>query len=87
MVLKNFCTRRVGLSRSRKEISFMPKMKSNRGASKRFKTTGTGKLRRAHSSKSHLLTGKATSRMRKLRHGALVDKTDLKRMRVLFPYG
>jgi large subunit ribosomal protein L35 len=65
----------------------MPKMKSNRGASKRFKTTGTGKLRRAHSSKSHLLTGKATRRMRRLRHGALVDKTDLKRMRVLFPYG
>ncbi|HYL82372.1 MAG TPA: 50S ribosomal protein L35 [Candidatus Acidoferrum sp.] len=65
----------------------MPKMKSNRGASKRFKTTGTGNLRRAHSSKSHLLTGKATSRMRQLRHGALVDKADLKRMRVLFPYG
>lgn len=65
----------------------MPKMKSNKGAVKRFKTTGTGKLRRAHSSKSHLLTGKATRRMRKLRHGTLVDKADLKRMRVLFPYG
>jgi large subunit ribosomal protein L35 len=77
----------VGVRSHRKEISFMPKMKSNRGASKRFKTTGTGKLRRAHSSKSHLLTGKATRRMRKLRHGTLVDKTDLKRMRVLFPYG
>ena len=77
----------VGLHSSRKEISFMPKMKSNRGASKRFKTTGTGKLRRAHSSKSHLLTGKATRRMRKLRHETLVDKTDLKRMRILFPYG
>ena len=77
----------VGVHSRCKEISFMPKMKSNRGASKRFKTTGTGKLRRAHSSKSHLLTGKATRRMRKLRHGTLVDQADLKRMRVLFPYG
>lgn len=87
MVTGNSCADHLGLRRSRKEISFMPKMKSNRGASKRFKTTGTGKLQRAHSSKSHLLTGKATRRMRKLRHGTLVDKADLKRMRVLFPYG
>jgi large subunit ribosomal protein L35 len=87
LVEGNSCVGQVALYWSCEEISFMPKMKSNRGASKRFKTTGTGKLRRAHSSKSHLLTGKTTSRMRKLRHGTLVDKADLKRMRVLFPYG
>ncbi len=64
----------------------MPKMKSNRGAAKRFKATGTGKLRRAHSSKSHLLTGKAAKRMRPLRKWSLVDPADVKRMRVLVPY-
>jgi len=58
----------------------MPKMKTSRGAAKRFKTTGTGKLRRFHSSKSHLLTGKATRRMRPLRKGTLVHPADLKRM-------
>jgi large subunit ribosomal protein L35 len=64
----------------------MPKMKSNRGATKRFHTTGTGKIVRAHASKSHLLTGKSTKRMRVLRGGTLVDKTDVKRIRVLAPY-
>jgi len=64
----------------------MPKMKSNRGAAKRFKTTGTGKLRRAHSSKSHLLTGKSPKRMRSLRKGTEVDRADVRRMRILVPY-
>ncbi len=64
----------------------MPKMKSNRGAAKRFRTTGTGKVRRARACKSHLLTGKSTKRMRGLRKGMLVDKADVKRMRVLAPY-
>ena len=65
----------------------MPKMKTNRGAAKRFKTTGTGKLRRFYSSKSHLLTGKPSRRMRPLRKGTLVHAADLKRMKVLLPYG
>jgi len=69
-----------------KENVVMPKMKSNRGAAKRFRTTGTGKLRRARAAKSHLLTGKSTKRMRGLRKGVLVDKADAKRMRVLAPY-
>jgi len=64
----------------------MPKMKSNRGATKRFRTTGTGKIVRAHASKSHLLTGKSTKRMRVLRGRTLVDKADVKRIRVLPPY-
>ncbi len=64
----------------------MPKMKSNRGAAKRFKTTGTGKIRRARASKSHLLTGKSGKRMRPLRKSTTVDKADAKRMRILAPY-
>lgn len=62
-------------------------MKTNRGAAKRFKTTGTGKVRRYRSSKSHLLTGKAARRMRPLRKGTLVHPADVKRMKVLIPYG
>jgi large subunit ribosomal protein L35 len=64
----------------------MPKMKSSRGAAKRFRITGTGKLRRARSSKSHLLTGKSGKRMRSLRKWTLVDPADAKRMKVLVPY-
>jgi len=64
----------------------MPKMKSNRGAAKRFKTTGTGKLRRARASKSHLLSGKSAKRMRVLRKSTTVHPADVKRMRVLAPY-
>ncbi len=62
------------------------KMKSKRGAAKRFRSTGSGKLRRAHAGKSHLLTGKPAKRMRGLRQATLVDKADVKRMRVLSPY-
>jgi large subunit ribosomal protein L35 len=64
----------------------MPKMKSNRGAAKRFRSTGTGKLRRAHACKSHLLSGKSAKRMRGLRKGTLVDPADVRRMRILAPY-
>ena len=45
----------------------MPKQKTHRGAAKRFKVTGTGKVRRNHSMKSHILTKKTTKRKRKLR--------------------
>ena len=45
----------------------MPKQKSHRGASKRFKVTGTGKVRRRKAMKSHMLTKKSTKRKRKLR--------------------
>ena len=50
----------------------MPKMKSHRGASKRFKSTGTGKVRRHHSMHSHILTKKSTKRKRNLRKSTLV---------------
>ena len=50
----------------------MPKQKTHRGAAKRFKVTGTGKVRRRHSMKSHILTKKSTKRKRNLRKDAEV---------------
>jgi len=64
----------------------MPKMKTKRGASKRFKKTASGQLRRYRSSKSHLLTGKSAKRMRPLRKGTQIHPADVKRMKVLVPY-
>ncbi|HNW51988.1 MAG TPA: 50S ribosomal protein L35 [Prolixibacteraceae bacterium] len=54
----------------------MPKMKTNAGAKKRFKLTGTGKIKRKHAFKSHILTKKSTKRKRNLTHIGLVDVTD-----------
>jgi len=59
----------------------MPKMKSNRAAKKRFRKTGTGKIRRNHSFKSHILTKKPQGRKRKLRKAGLVDRVDVPRVR------
>ena len=61
----------------------MPKMKSNRGAAKRFKKTATGKFKRSRAFKGHLLTKKTSSRKRKLRKGALISKADTKRIKRL----
>ncbi len=55
----------------------MPKMKTNAGAKKRFKLTGTGKIKRKHAFKSHILTKKSTKRKRNLTHMGLVDSTDV----------
>jgi large subunit ribosomal protein L35 len=59
----------------------MPKLKTNRGARKRFRKTGTGKVRRAHAYTSHILTKKTTKRKRKLRKSALVHPANLRRVR------
>jgi large subunit ribosomal protein L35 len=59
------------------------KLKTNRAAAKRFKVTATGKVKRGHSMKRHILTKKSAGRKRKLRHSALVDPADapnIKRM-------
>jgi len=64
----------------------MPKMKTLKGAAKRFKRTGTGKLVRFRASKSHLLVGKASRRMRPLRKSTVVHPADAKRMAKLVPY-
>jgi len=65
----------------------MPKMKSHRGAAKRLKKTGTGKLKRMRANKSHILTKKTTKRKRRLRKADLVAKGDAKRLNKMLPYG
>lgn len=64
----------------------MPKMKTNRGAAKRFKATGSGKIRRNRAFSSHILTKKSAKRKRRLRQTDLVHKTDKKGLRRLLPY-
>ena len=64
----------------------MPKMKTSRAAAKRFKLTGTGKLKRAKAYKSHILTKKSTKRKRKLRQAAMTDATNVKNMKKILPY-
>jgi large subunit ribosomal protein L35 len=54
----------------------MPKMKTNAGAKKRFKLTGTGKIKRKHAFKSHILTKKSTKRKRNLTYFGVVDAAD-----------
>lgn len=59
----------------------MPKMKSHRGASKRFKLTGTGKVKRNKAYKSHILTKKTAKRKRGLRKSTLLSSADMKRIK------
>ena len=59
----------------------MPKMKTKSGAKKRFAFTGSGKLKRKHAYKSHILTKKSNKRKRNLGKFTLVDKTDFKRVK------
>jgi large subunit ribosomal protein L35 len=61
----------------------MPKMKSHSGAKKRFRRTGTGKIKREKAYFSHILTKKTPKRKRNLRKSTLVDKTDAKRIKKL----
>jgi large subunit ribosomal protein L35 len=61
----------------------MPKMKTNSGAKKRFSLTGTGKIKRKHAFKSHILTKKSTKRKRNLTYFGLVDKADKKNVKLL----
>ena len=64
----------------------MPKVKSNRGAAKRFKTSGTGKIRYFKAGKSHILTTKSPKRKRHLRKPETVSATNTKAIRRLLPY-
>jgi len=64
----------------------MPKMKTNRGAAKRFKATGTGKIVRNKAFASHILTKKCTKRKRGLRQSGLVDASNLKGIKRILPY-
>ncbi|MFQ6115979.1 MAG: 50S ribosomal protein L35 [bacterium] len=59
----------------------MPKLKSNRGAVKRFKLTGSGKIKRFKACKSHILTKKTRKRKRNLRQSSLIAKSDASRVK------
>ena len=61
----------------------MPKMKTNSGSKKRFTLTGTGKVKRKHAYKSHILTKKTKTQKRNLTHIALVANVDEKRVKAL----
>ena len=64
----------------------MKKLKTNRAAAKRFKKTGTGKLKRNKAYKRHILTKKTTKKKRDLRKAAMMDKTNEKVMKKILPY-
>lgn len=64
----------------------MPKMKTTKAAAKRFKSTGTGKLKRNKAYKSHILTKKSQKRKRNLRKPTVTDATNVKNMKKILPY-
>ena len=64
----------------------MPKMKTRRGAAKRFKKTGTGKLKRAKAFRNHMLTKKTSAQKRNLRNGGLIDRVDERAIKQQLPY-
>ena len=64
----------------------MPKMKTKRGAKKRYKVTGTGKIMRMKANKSHILNKKSAKRKRNLRKQTELDQTNLKTVKKLIPY-
>ncbi|RMD71980.1 MAG: 50S ribosomal protein L35 [Gammaproteobacteria bacterium] len=64
----------------------MPKIKTNRGAAKRFKRTASGQFKRAHSHLNHILTKKSRKRKRHLRQLTLVHPSDARAIRRLLPY-
>ncbi len=61
----------------------MPKIKTNSGAKKRFDLTGTGKVKRKHAFKSHILTKKTTKQKRNLTYSSVVSEADEKRIKAL----
>jgi large subunit ribosomal protein L35 len=64
----------------------MPKIKTHRGAAKRFSLTGTGKVKRSKAYASHILTTKTTKRKRNLRKSAVMDKANAKAIKKILPY-
>ncbi len=61
----------------------MPKLKTNSGAKKRFALTGTGKIKRKHAFKSHILTKKSLKQKRNLTHAGIVDSANVKSVKSL----
>jgi large subunit ribosomal protein L35 len=64
----------------------MPKLKTHKGASKRFKKTGTGKIVRNHAFGRHILTSKSRSRKRKLHQSVVADPADQAKLKEMLPY-
>jgi len=64
----------------------MPKVKTKRGAAKRFKVTGSGKIKRSKAFSSHILTKKSTKRKRNLRKSDLIAESDTRSIKRLLPY-
>jgi large subunit ribosomal protein L35 len=64
----------------------MPKIKTNRGAAKRFRKTGSGEFKRAQSHRRHILTKKSTKRKRHLRAAAVLHPSDVASARRMLPY-
>lgn len=64
----------------------MPKMKTSRAAAKRFKLTGTGKLKRSKAYKRHILTKKSAKTKRNLRKAVMTDASNVKNMKKILPY-
>lgn len=62
------------------------KLKTHRGAAKRFKKTGTGKFKRSHAFKRHILTSKTTKNKRGLRQAVLVSEADQAKLERMLPY-
>jgi large subunit ribosomal protein L35 len=67
-------------------VSDLPKIKTHRGAAKRFKVTKNGKVKRAKAYRGHLLTHKTSKRKRQLRKSAILTKADQKRIKKVIPY-
>ncbi|MCL4850802.1 MAG: 50S ribosomal protein L35 [Bryobacteraceae bacterium] len=64
----------------------MPKLKTHKGASKRFRKTGTGKLVRNHSTARHILTSKTRARKRRLRKDTVISDADSPKVMLMLPY-
>ncbi len=64
----------------------MPKLKTHSGATKRFKKTGTGKIKRGHAFARHILTSKQTKRKRQLDRDVMVDPADAPKIKRMIPY-
>jgi large subunit ribosomal protein L35 len=65
----------------------MPKLKTHKGAAKRFRTTANGKIKRGHSHARHILTKKAAKRKRQLDVDTTVSESDFERVMAMLPYG
>jgi large subunit ribosomal protein L35 len=75
------------MQKREERVAKKQKLKTHRGAAKRFKITSTGKVIRSHSGKRHLMGAKASKRMRRLKKLTLVHPADAKNVKAMLPYG